>query len=360
MADLIKTVTDKSQFEFLLSNFYVNNTVYIKTSSGNMNLNYLGFSDGNVAFRIPYVKSIPDHVVVFVRYKTNTIYLSMKFLERSEDTFIFIPVKFQIISESRKEDRKLIGIEGGKSIIYINNLTSDYIIERALATADKKIDKVKEIAEFELKKKFDHVKIVFIHEAKMDARLKYVLSTSKSIFIPDLNVDPEPEDEEEFNNYVNNIYKADISISSRNKYASEITVPILYNSIIPYGYIQVNNIRALSDGLFEVCKRMAIVIDQLFKKNNLVSPITDKFLVSDLSKGGIGFVFKDKRILRYVQENSKICFDVMLPTKKKSVIGATVRNVSFLENRIIKVGSEIEKMDNISRSNYNEFIDLMK
>jgi hypothetical protein len=360
MADLIKTVTDKSQFEFLLSNFYVNNTVYIKTSTGNMNLNYLGFSEGNVAFRIPYVKSIPDNVVVFVRHKTNTIYLSMKFLERSEDTFVFIPIKFQIISESRKEDRKLIGIEGGKSIIYINNLTSDYIIERALATADKKIDKVKEIAEFELKKKFDHVKIVFIHEAKMDARLKYVLLTSKSIFIPDLNVDPEPEDEEEFNNYVNNIYKADISISSRNKYASEITVPILYNSIIPYGYVQINNVRALSDGLFEVCKRMAIVIDQLFKKNNLVTPVADKFLVSDLSKGGMGFVFKDKRILRYVQENSKICFDVMLPTKKKSVIGATVRNVSFLENRIIKVGCEIQKMDNVSRANYDEFIDLMK
>jgi hypothetical protein len=360
MADLIKTVTDKSQFEFLLNNFYVNNTVYIKTNSGNMNLNYIGFSEGNVAFRIPYVKSIPDNVVVFVRHKTNTIYLSMKFLERSEDTFVFIPIKFQIISESRKEDRKLIGIEGGKSIIYINNLTTDYIIERALATADKKIDKVKEIAEFELKKKFDHVKIVFIHEAKMDVRLKHILLTSKSIFVPDLNVDPEPGDEEEFNNYVNNIYKADISISSRNKYASEITIPILYNSIIPYGYIQVNNIRALSDGLFEVCKRMAIVIDQLFKKNNLVTPISDRFLVSDLSKGGMGFVFKDKRILRYVQENSKICFDVMLPTKKKSIIGAIVRNVSFLENRIIKVGCEIDKMDQVSRANYNEFIELMK
>lgn len=360
MADIIKTVTDKSQFEFILNNFYINNTIYIKTNSGNLNLTYLGFSEGNVAFRIPYVKSIPDNVVVFVRHNNNTIYLSMKFLERSEDTFVFIPIKFQIISESRKEDRKLIGIEGGKSIIYINNLVTDYIITRALATADKKIDKVKEIAEFELKKKFDHVKIIFLHEAKMDARLKHILSTSRPIFIPNLNVDPEPEDEEEFNNYVNNIYKGDISISSRNKYVSEITVPILFNSIIPYGYIQVNNTRALSEGLLEVCKRMAIVIDQLFKKNNLVSPMGEKFLVSDLSKGGLGFVFKDKRILRYVQENSEICFDIMLPTKKKSIIGAVVRNVSFLENRIIKVGCEINKIDPVSKANYQEFVDLMK
>lgn len=360
MADIIKTVTDKSQFEFILNNFYINNTIYIKTNSGNLNLTYLGFSEGNVAFRIPFVKFLPDTVVVFVRHNNNTIYLSMKFLERNEDTFVFIPIKFQIISESRKEDRKLIGIEGGKSIIYINNLISDYIITRALATAEKKIDKVKEIAEFELKKKFDHVKIVFLHEAKMDARLKHILLTSKPIFIPDLNVDPEPKDEEEFNNYVNSIYKGDISISSRNKYVSEITVPILFNSIIPYGYVQVNNTRALSEGLLEVCKRMAIVIDQLFKKNNLVSPMTERFLVSDLSKGGLGFVFKDKRTLRYVQENSKVCFDVMLPTKKKSIIGAVVRNISFLENRIIKVGCEINKMDSTSKANYQEFVDLMK
>ncbi len=360
MADLIKTVTDKSQFEFILNNFYINNTIYIKTNNGNMNLTYLGFSEGNVAFRIPYLKSIPDNVVVFVRHNNSTIYLSMKFIERSEDTFVFSPIKFQIISESRKEDRKLIGIEGGKSIIYINNLISDYIITRALATADKKVDKVKEFAEFELKKNFDHVRVVFLHEAKTDARLAHILSTSRPIFIPDLNVDPEPEDEEEFNSYVNNIYKGDISIPSRNKYISEITVPILFNSIIPYGYIQVNNTRALSEGLLEVCKRMAIVIDQLFKKNNLVSPMTERFLVSDLSKGGLGFVFKDKRTLRYVQENSKVCFDVMLPTKKKSIIGAVVRNISFLENRIIKVGCEINKMDSTSKANYQEFVDLMK
>ena len=39
--------------------------------------------------------------------------------------------------------------------MYLNNLISDYIIERGLAGADKKIDKIKEFAEFELKKKFD-------------------------------------------------------------------------------------------------------------------------------------------------------------------------------------------------------------
>jgi len=356
MADLIKTVTDKSQFQFLLDNFFSGNPVYIKTSNGSLNLQYLGYSDGNVAFRIPLVKSLPENVVVFTRYKTNNIYLSMKHVERNEDTFIFIPIKFQIISESRKEDRKLVGIEGGKSIIYMNNLISDYNIERSLSTAQKKIDKIKEIAEFELKKKFDYFKIVFMHEAKADNRLKHILNTSKPIYMSNLNVDPEQDKEEEYNFYVNTIYKGDISLSSRNRYISEATVPVMYNKIIPYGYLQVNSSQPLSDGMFEVCRRMAIVIDQLLIKNKLFSPMEERFLVADLSKNGMGFVFREKRHIRNFQEKGKICFDIMLPTQKKAVIGAIVRNISFLENGIIKVGCEISNMDDTSRANYEEFI----
>lgn len=358
MADQIKTVTDRGQFQFLLDNFYKDHQVFIKTSSGSINLQYLGYSDGNVAFRIPHVKSIPENVVVFTRHKDHTIYLSMKHIERSEDTFVFLPVKFQILSESRKEDRKLVHIEGGKSIIYMSNLINDYIIDRGLSTAEKKIDKIKEIAEFELKKKFDHVKIIFIYEAKSDIRLKHVISSGKTIFIPNLNENPDPSGEEDFNYYINNIYKADISLSSRNQYVSEVTVPVFYNGIIPYGYIQVNHTQPISDGMAEVCRRMAIVVDQLLKKNGIFCPLETRFLVADLSKSGLGFVFKEKKYLRYFQENSHISFDIMLPTRKKAIMGAVIKNIIFMDNNIIKIGCEISSMDDTSRANYEEFISM--
>jgi hypothetical protein len=356
MPDLIKTVTDKTQFQFLLENFFKDAPVFIKTSSGSITLQYIGYSDGNVAFRIPLVKSSPESVVVFTRHKTNTIYLSMKYIEKSEDTFVFIPIKFQIISESRKEDRKLVGIEGGKSIMYLNNLITDYIIERGLATADKKIDKIKEFAEFELKKKFDLVKIVFINESKTDNRLKHILSTSKSIYMPNLNVDPDPAKEEEHNFYINHIYKADISLSSRNKYVSEIAVPIMYNNVIIYGYLQVNSSQPVTDGMFEVVKRMSIAINQLMVKNQLFFPLEDRFLIADISHNGLSFVFKEKKFLRYFEEGSKLNFDILLPTQKKALIGAVARNITFLDNRIVKTGCEIFLMDETSKANYDEFI----
>ncbi len=358
MPDLIKTVTDKAQFQFLLENFFKGTAVFIKTSSGSITLQYVGYSEGNVAFRIPLVKSSPDSVVVFTRHKTNTIYLSMKYIERSEDTFVYIPVKFQIISESRKEDRKLVGFEGGKSIMYLNNLITDYIIERGLAGADKKIDKIKEFAEFELKKKFELVKIVFINETKTDNRLKHILSTSKFIYMPNLNVDPDPAKEEEHNFYINHIYKSDISLSSRHKYVSEITIPITYNNVIIYGYLQVNSSQPISDGMFEVVKRMSIAINQLMVKHQLFFPLEDRFLLADISASGLSFVFKEKKFLRYFEEGSKINFDILLPTQKKALVGAIVRNITFLENRIVKTGCEIYIMDETSRLNYDEFIKL--
>ena len=358
MPDQIKTVTNREQFQFLFDNFFAGHQVYLKTSTGALNLQYLGYSGGNVAFRIPHVKSFPENAIVFSRHGGHTIYLSMKHFEKSEDTFIFIPVKFQIISESRKEDRKLVDIEGGKSVIYMSNFISDYIIQRGLATSQKKIDKIKEIAEFELKKKFEHVKILFSNEAKSDPRLNHVLNSGKLLYIPNLNENPDPSLEEDYNYYLENIYKTDISLTSRNRYISEVLAPVMYNSMIPYGYVQVNSAQSISEGLCEVCKRMAIVIDQLFNRNSLFFPLETRFLVADLSRSGMGFVFKEKKFIRYFEEKSRITFDVMLPTRKKAVIGAVIRNITFLENNIIKVGCEITSLDDNSRANYDEFVNI--
>ncbi|MCL2155962.1 MAG: hypothetical protein FWH53_09885, partial [Leptospirales bacterium] len=239
MADRIKTVTDKSQYGFLLENFFKGTPVFIKTKNGIIDLKYLGYHEDKVAFKIPLIKSSPDNVVVFTKRNNNTIYLSLKYLERNEDTFIFMPIKFQILSELRKEERTALDSGGGKDIIYINNLITDYIIERSLATMEKKIDKIKDYAEYELKKNFDHTKIVFLSGNKPDNRLRHIKNTSQAIYMPNLNIEPEKSEEDKYNYYINNIYRSDISIASRNKYIAEVSAPIVYNNAIIYGYIQV-------------------------------------------------------------------------------------------------------------------------
>jgi hypothetical protein len=72
------------------------------------------------------------------------------------------------------------------------------------------VGKIIETAMFELKKRFEHAKIVFITENVNDVRMKYILKEKKEIFIPDMNSQIEPEEEESFNYYIENVYKKGI------------------------------------------------------------------------------------------------------------------------------------------------------
>ena len=223
---------------------------------------------------------------------------------------------------------------------------------------DKKVDHVREIITFDLEKQFDLIKVYFISESKSDIRMKYIMERETTLFIPDLNSEPSEKLKSDYEFYINEIYSKDFRMSG-SEYISEALVPVFFKAVIPYGYIQVNNKSPMTDGLFTVVKRMAVVINELFKKYNLFVSTADRFLVSDLSKGGMGIVFKDRRQTRFFRKDSLIIYEIVLPTQKKAVIGAIVRNVNFLDNGTIKVGMQIHKMDPISEVNYDEFIEGM-
>lgn len=359
MADQIKTVTDKSQFPILINRFFTGPNVFIKTKSGNLYLQFLGYSEGKIAYRIPRVKNIPDLVHVITRYNQTTINAKLRFEERNEDTFIFTPLMFQVLIVSRKEGR--ITMEGGesKSIIYIEKVISDFIISNELTMNDKKVDHVKEIVTFDLEKQFQNIVVRFINEPGRDVRMKYFTNNIRPIFIPDLNKEPGKKFEKDYKFYINEIYSNDYKLSSKNEFISEASAPVLIRNMIPYGYLQVNNTTPMTDGQFTVVKRMAVVINELFRKNKLFQPSTEKILVSDLSRNGLGIVFKERKIARLFKKGSLVSFEMMLPTKKKVIMGAIVRNVSFLENSIIKAGFEIRLIDALSEVHYEEFLETL-
>ena len=66
---------------------------------------------------------------------------------------------------------------------------------------------------------------------------------------------------------------------------------------------------------------------------------------------------KDRLVTRYFKKDSFVSFEIMLPTRKKVLMGAIVRNINFLENGIIKAGLEIANIDAISEVHYEEFLD---
>lgn len=361
MADQIKTVTDKEQFPMLFKNFFKDKKVHLKTSSGGLLIQFLGYHGDNVAFRIPGVKNVPENVLIFTRHDKTTIYTSLKTLDQDVDTFTFLPLKFQIISVFRNENRNLVEVgENGKNVILITNLISDSDVKSALSIHSKKVDKIREIVLFDLQKQFEKINIVFLDQIKNDTRLKFFSEGNKQIAIYDLNVEPDEKNITQYNHYINEIYSKDVQLTRLNQYVSEVTAPIVCRNFIIYGYLQLNNMTPMREGHLAVAKRFAIVINELMKKHEMFLINKSKFLVSDISKSGIGIVFKDKSLIRLFREESIVSFESIFPTQKKVIMSARVKNINFSNNGMIKVGCKIEGMDDTSQRNFDEYIDKIE
>lgn len=361
MAELIKTITDKSLFEKIFYKFFFKNNVFLKTKSGDLKIEFFGYTDGMAALKIPYLKNMYESCLIFTRNESYTIYANLKLVEKQEDdSYIFIPVKFQIISAMRREDRKIVDIGGqGKNIIYVTSVISDFIIQNSLAMESKKVDHVKEIVRFDLEKQFKQVRIFFCNEGMTDIRMKYFYENKTPFLVSDINKKELAKDEALFNYYINNIYGKDYQLINRKNLVSEVSVPILYKARIPYGYIQCNGAAPLSESALLIVKRMAIVVEELFNKYKVFPVSDERLLVSDVSKKGVGIVFKERRFIRYFKENSYVYFDLNLPDNKRTACLAVIRNIGIMENKIIKVGCEIRELDALGEVNYEEYLDSL-
>lgn len=360
MTETIKTITDRGQFEEIFKKFFSQRDVYIKTKSGDLAVQFLGYSSGNVAFRIPRVKNVPDTIVVLTRLGDKTIYASLKSLEGNEDTFIFLPIKFQIISEARKEERTSLGSEEGKSVLFATNLISESMIQGALDSNEKKLSHIKEKIAADLKGKFNRVRVVFLHESRIDPRMKHFMGSWNPIFMKEMGREPSEAEKKNVQFYLGEIYAKDYKLSSQKEFISEVSVPFVYKNMIPYGYIQVNNTKPMDENHLTVIKRLASMINDQLVKDNLFITARDKFIVTDVSKNGLGIVFKDRRLLRYFVKDAQVIIELNLPDGNRATLGVAVRNTVFNDGGTIRVGFEITTIDAISEVNYDEFLETLK
>jgi len=359
MSEMIKTITDTGQFAEIFKKFFAKREVFLKTKSGDLFIQFLGFNEGNVAFRIPRVKSLPDTIVVFTRLSENTIYASLKLIENTENDFIFLPIKFQIISEKMKEERTSLASSGGKNVLYASNIISEPMIQGALDSNEKKVAILKDKIARELKGKFNHVRVVFFNETRIDVRMKRFAESWSPIMVKDIGGQI-GGDNRARQVYLDEIYAKDYRLSSHKELVSEVSVPIIYKNMVPYGYIQVNNKKPMDDSHLTVVKRLAVMINDIVLKERLFVPAPEKFIVNDVSRKGLGIVFRERRLLRYFTKDGRLILELTLPDGNRVNMRVVVRNTVFNENGIIKVGLEIIDIDAISEVNYEEFLETMK
>ena len=363
MAKQIKTIIDKSIFDKICQKYFQDNNVYIKTKNGDLEIKYFGYSsDGNAAFKIPYLKNMAKDNLIIARKVGETIHAHVRFVEKQEDDmFIFYIKQFQIINIERSEERKSLEGEGkkGKEIIFVTNVISDFIIQNILSLYIKKVDDIKDSLKLEIGEAFKNFKIFFCNEGSSDVRMKFFQSKRKIIYIPSIN-SKDDEKNKEFNYYINNIYARDFSLQNKKELISEISIPIMYKMKLPYGYIQINHTEPLNKTAFNLIKRVAVSIDMAIAKENIFPPANEKIIVSNITNDGFGIVFKDRKFIRYFKTNSYVYLEMLLPDSKRASIMAIVRNISILENKVIRVGFQIDEIDALSEVHYREFVENIK
>ncbi|MBN2041836.1 MAG: DUF1577 domain-containing protein [Spirochaetes bacterium] len=357
MPPAIESITDRRLFQNILQKLFINKISFIRSSHGNIEVKFIEAEKGLVKIQIPEIVQEPKNCMAFTRQGNNVIFAYLKYCEqKTNNIYVFNPAKFQVISTSRSDERQYIaGASENRYILYATNLISEITMNKSLSYQNEKLLRIKEIIEYNVKNEYDNFRIFFFNEDPHDTRMKYFRTNRTPIFIPDIT-SPDADTSEDYKNYINFIYNSDLFLNKNKMLVSEISVPVYFDSKIPYGYIQANKSKPFTASSVASLKRLATLIDDLIRKNKLFPALPDKMLISDLSKKGIGIVFKNANYIPYYKKDTFVSLDIMLPALKKASLLADVKHLEMMRNKIIKVGFEIMDMDTASMKNYERFL----
>jgi hypothetical protein len=356
MSGSIRTITDEKEYQELFNRHFLQGVVFLKAVNGNLKIAFYGYTQGIVALKIPYLKNMPESCLIFSRIGSITTYVQLKYIQKREDeVYLFKPLKMQSISVERREGRTVLE-ENEKSLIFLTDIITDFDIEKTIALESRKTDRIRNMIISEIQPMFQRIKVYFCNEGMSDPRMKYFYKLGRPYLIKDFN-DPAMRTNPEYRNFVENILSRDYNLINRKNLISEISVPVAYKNAIPFGYIQVNNTAPVVDASMDLMRKLSATASELFIKDRIFAPSQEKLLISDISKTGLGIVFKDRTLIRFFKEKSYVHFNLILPGKQSVQVFAVVRNVVFLENKVIKVGCEILGMDEASRQKYSQFVE---
>jgi len=356
----VKTYTDKETFDRIFNDIFAKFQSFIKIKESAIFAQFINYSDDKVVFEIKDCNETLENCIIISRDDSNnTIFAYLKLLEKKDSiTYIFSPVKIQSAFTPRKEERKILNIKDDvNQRIFIINMISEFIIKNSLEFNNKKIMQIENTIKIKLDKTFQHIRTYFIQRGA-DQRMNYFKNKINPIFISDINTEPTERHKEQFNFYKETIYPDDILLKNQSILISEIAIPIVYRMKIPYGYVQVNNTTQFAESSMQIMKKMASIINELLIKHGIFPQADEKLIVTDISKNGMGIVFKNKQCIKYFNKNQLVYFDLVLPANKKANILALVSNIT-INGSIYRVGCRIVEIDALSEVYYDEYFELI-
>lgn len=356
MAEITETITDILIMEEKFTKAFLGKNAFLKTGETNTVVKFLGVKNGVVFVDCSLGCAISENTLLFIRENETVVCAKVQIINRQNENIIaFRPLNIQLINAPRKEGRSKLSNAG--SNLYISNILSDYNIFDSLVRNKRQIDLLSNRFLENLEKSYNSCFINFLSGKTTDVRMNYFLSKRKPLHIIDVHKQFENPEEEKFLNYYKiAIFNKDKNFMN-NKIISEASIPILYKGLLPIGYIQVNDIKQITEEDFNSIKRLGISASDLFSNKDIMLQFNEKITVDDVSASGIGIIFEDRIQLRYFKDNAYLYLAIFLPENKIISMLCMVRNINIIGNNKYRVGIQIVELDAIGEVFYMEFIE---
>ncbi|MFC1669107.1 hypothetical protein ACFL20_01845 [Spirochaetota bacterium] len=357
MPKVIENITDETQFEAAYNKHFHNRSAYIKTSEMNISVNFKSYREGKVTLSIENSFDETDGVLFAKIDNDRVVYSKLSYIRKIDDhSYIFKPESIHIVDATRKEERK--GVDSkNKGNIYISNIISDFTIKDCLSNQHRKVDFIRDKIIQKLSDKFKYARVYFPGDKNPDKRLMYFYSKRVPIFNPNKNDEEYHKKDTKFYKFYNtSLHQSDKKLDWKGL-ISEISVPLMYKMMFPFGYIQINHNAVLSEDDYSSVRKLGSSFSEVFSKNDIIKTSDDKILITDLSKNGLGIVFKERSLIKHFKDGSYIFFNIFMPDNKTVSVVCIIRNINFIKNSIFKVGCELIEMDALGETYYDELIE---
>ncbi|MCP4135815.1 MAG: hypothetical protein GY754_32910 [bacterium] len=353
--------TDSSVLESIYNRFFTAGNVFLKFGTLNIKIKYLEYKNGMIYLKIKEGQHKLDTAILYIRHGDEVIFSHIRFNSKKDDYHLFELENIQILKMHRKEERKQFDSsqDDTGAEIFLSSIISDFVIRESLGEERRHLKNIKEDILFKFENLYAKTKVFFMNEKKSDNRMKFFISNRKPIYVKDIFEPSEKKDKGDRVYYIDTLYNPDYALV-RDNIVSEISAPFLYKGMIPFGYLQVNDQKPLSEKAYSKIRKFCLSVSELMSRDDsIIKASEDRINVTDFSEGGMGIVFKERVLIKHFKVDSYIHFILYLPNNQHASVLCIVRNINLMDKSFYKVGCEIINIDAIGEVAYFEFLDSL-
>lgn len=280
---------------------------------------------------------------VLVRHNKKRIVAVCKFFLRNGQTEVLYPQSLEITDEVKPSAAPT----KNSTEFFLTNLTSSREIAFVIEANKKKLDmQVLNFFDSELKSMVSYHKIFLAVGDVTDVKLRHLIKNPRIIYYT-------PEPPASFNArqffpqdiYLAELQKTDLKVPQN--LTTEFTIPILYKTRLPIGYIQVNALRPLEEAMVQTLKKMGVALETQLRKNGLVFEEPRALPLQEVDLKRVQLEINDRLLLRFFPEGSNNIFRIQ---KGQDNLGQFTAHVTVTKNlgsgktQIIMAFDELDAM----------------